>query len=581
MRLDNRSELAGALGLADASTVPDSAFVLAGYERWGHGVLERLIGEFALAIVDRGRGGVLLARDHVGMRPLAVHERSGVVGFASTALALTGFDGVGRRLDERRAAEVLALVYETDRTVVEGVRSLPPATALWVDGGGARRQTWWRPDLRGIVELDSPAEYEHELREALEAAVGAGLRSVGPVAAQTSGGLDSSSVAATAARLLGPRPLRTYTSAPPPGWRAAGLPGADADEWPLVLELAEMHPNMVPAVLRTPTGVSLLDVQEPLWELGAGPARNPDNVLWLRAIAERAGADGATTLLSGARGNAFFSADGPDWLARLVRAGRLATAGREAAAWARADGKSLSRTLAADLVQRLAPPAARRRVRASIGRREAVQDWVESSAQRPEHIADVDPASQIPALRDGAVDLREIAIWLIQSGASRADDRAALAALTGVEERDPTADRRVLRAAMRQPEWVRRHDGTGRAVVRGAMADRLPAEIVRRTRRGEQLPDWLDVMTANRDEFAAEVAAMREHPLLGELVDTDRLTRLVDAWPDPGSRANAAVVRNYRLALLRAAAFSRYLRWFERHVPATPTAGPSHGAEVQ
>src|SRR3954470_20886180 len=46
VRLDNRSDLASTLGLADAAAVPDSAFVLAAYERWGDDMLERLIGEF-------------------------------------------------------------------------------------------------------------------------------------------------------------------------------------------------------------------------------------------------------------------------------------------------------------------------------------------------------------------------------------------------------------------------------------------------------------------------------------------------------------------------------------------------------
>jgi asparagine synthase (glutamine-hydrolysing) len=333
-------------------------------------------------------------------------------------------------------------------------------------------------------------------------------------------------------------------------------------------------------VVRTPGDASLLDLQEPLWELGAGPAHNPCNLLWLRAIAERARADGATALLGATRGNAFFSADGPDWLVELLRAGRLGTVAREAVSWARAGGRGLGRTVAGDLVIRVAPAAVRRRARAAIGRREPLSDWVASSALRHERMAEVDPASRLPMLRDG-VDPREVAIWLVQAGASRADDRSALAALTGVEERDPTSDRRVLDAAMRQPEWVRRRGGTSRAVARGAMADRLPPEIVTRTRRGAQLPDWLDVMTAAREEIAAEVAAMREHPRLSDLIDTDRLTRLVDRWPDRSSCADPAVLRDYRLALLRASSFSRYVHWFERRAAAAAAPEASHGARVR
>jgi len=176
LRLDNRDELAGVLDLSDHTSVPDSAFVLAGYERWGEAVLDRMVGEFALAIVDRRRGGVLVARDHVGTRPLVIHERPGVVAFASTALALTGFDGVGHALDVRRAMEVLAGVFDTGRTFVEGVRWLPPASALWIEASGVRRWTWWKADPHDIRDLGSPAAHERELREAFDRAERSGPR---------------------------------------------------------------------------------------------------------------------------------------------------------------------------------------------------------------------------------------------------------------------------------------------------------------------------------------------------------------------------------------------------------------------
>ncbi|MEA2427864.1 MAG: hypothetical protein QOF37_1492 [Thermoleophilaceae bacterium] len=562
VRIDNRPEIAGALGLADEARVPDSAFVIAGYERWGDAVLDRVLGEFAFAIVDRRRGGVLIARDHVGARPLMIHRRRGVVAFASTAPALGHLEGVGHSLDVRRAAEVLALVYVSERTFVEGVSQVPPATAIWVDAAGVRQWTWWRPELQA-ADLGSQAAHERELREALDLAVAARLRSTGPVGAMVSGGLDSSSVAATGARQVGPALLPTYTSAPPPGWHAGERPMWDADESPLVMKLAAMHPNMAPSFVHVPHGHSVIDVQDPLWELGAGPARNPCNMLWTHAIAERAAADGVTTLLSGARGNICFSADGPDWLAQLVRAGRLRTALREGASWTKVTGMPAWRT-AARLAMPLLPSPARRLVRRAAGRDEA-KTWIESCALRPDLLAEVDPAARVPALRQPPPDPRELELWLVKAAGAHAQIQAATAALTGVEERDPTVDRRVIEAALRQPEWVRRHEGMNRAVVRGAMADRLPPEISRRTRRGEQLPDWFDLMTAARGELDGELAALREHPASRELIDVGRLETLMTRWPDRVARADPTIVRDYRLALLRALSVSRYLRWFERH----------------
>jgi hypothetical protein len=192
-------------------------------------------------------------------------------------------------------------------------------------------------------------------------------------------------------------------------------------------------------------------------------------------------------------------------------------------------------------------------------------------------MAEVDPAARVPALREQPSAARELELWLVQAGAPRAELRAAMAARMGVEERDPTVDRRVVEAALRQPEWVRRHGGVNRAVARGAMADRLPPEISRRTRRGEQLPDWLDLMTAARGELAGELDALREHPTSRQLVDVTRLETLMSRWPDRLTRADPEVVRDYRFALLRALTVSRYLRWFESNAAVSAAGARSRG----
>ena len=560
LRVDNREDLAGFLGLQDNRSTSDSAFLLAAYERWGRSMLERIIGEFAISIVDRRLGGVLIARDQVGARPLCFHERSGRVAFASTALALTGLEGVGHGLDVRHAAEIIAGAYASSRTFVENVRWVPPGTAVWIEQGHTKRWRWWSPGP--VVDLGSAAAHERELRGAFDLAVAARLRSTGAVGASVSGGLDSTSAAATAAALLTPHPLRTYTSAPPPEWTAPEHPGWDADESSLVRALAEVHQNIVPAFVHVPSTVSLLDLQRPLWELGAGPARNPCNMLWIHAIRVRAGADGNTTLFTGDAGNVYFSADGPEWLAALLRGGRLATAWREASALRRASGRSWWAIARQDALPHLLPGGVVRAVRTLRGRPSLRKDWLFTTALRSEIAPELDLSGLIPELNERR-DRTARATSEIRALAGQADMSSALAALTGVEARDPTADRRVVEAAARQPEWVRRHDGTTRAVLRGAMADRLPAAILGRTTRGAQLPDWLDLMTAQRAELIAELEQLADHSTSRELMDVARLQQLVRVWPDRTRWADMEVVLEYRLALLRALVISRYLRWFE------------------
>ena len=571
IRIDNRDTLAAALGHPAGDAVTDSALLLAGYERWGEGVLDHMVGEFAFALVDRRRGGVLLARDHFGDRPLAVHEGAGFVAFASNPLALTAFDGVGRDLDLESVAQVLALIPQTERTLVRRVRWVPAATSMWIDPSGVRRRTWWDPDPHDVDDGAGPAEHAERLRTAFDAAVAARLRSTGPVAVCTSGGLDSASVAATAAMMVAPAPLLTYTSAPPPGWSAvAPRPGWDADETSLVQDLARLHPNIRPSFFRIEPG-RLFDDHEPFWELGAGPFRNPFNWPWWSGIRFRARADGAASVLTGARGNLAFSADGPGWLAALARSGRHREAWHEAGARARATESRRSRVLAQAALP-LVPFWFERHLRTAA--RRPLPDagrWLEQTALRPALRSGLEIERALPMLDVARrVDRRAVALALLKATSTGAADAAALAVLSGVDIRDPTADRRVIEAALRQPDPVRRRNGVQRAVVREAMGDRLPPSLGRRTRRGEQAPEWLDLLTAERRVVEAEVEAMHDHAASRALIDTERLRGLLQDWPAPAARMQPQVLRDYQLALPRAIVVSRYVRWFERSGASAP-----------
>lgn len=563
LRVDNRGEVAGLLGIPEDGSTSDGELVLRAYERWGKSMLERIVGDFALAIVDRRRGGVLLARDHMGARPIVVHERHGVVAFASMPLALTALEGVGHDLDVHHAAETLALAYTSERTFVAGVRWLPAGTAAWIDAGGIRRWKWWDPDPHETLDLDL-TEHAAALREAFQSAVVARLRSAGPVGASASGGLDSTSAAATAAEQLAPASLPTFTAAPPPGWSGSAVAGWDADESHLVRDLARMHPNISPTFVHVAEGSGLFGVHEAMWELGAGPAANPANTLWIHAVRARAASMGITSLLTGDFGNLFFSADGPDWLASLLRVGRMRHAVREAARWRRSSGDGWYRVLRGHLAGPLAPPALARLARRARNVDDRLKEWVSATALRPELVSGLDLPALLPQIDEGRRrDRRDVALSVRGHYAGQADTAHALWATTGVEARDPTADRRVLEVAMRQPEWVRRSSGTTRAVARAAMSDRLPVSIVQRTRRGEQLPEWLDVMTTARAEIAAELDHAEAHATSRELIDVERLRALVARWPERSKNGDPEVVRDYRLALFRALLVSRYLRWFE------------------
>lgn len=191
----------------------DTEVVANAFAEWGPACLERLNGDFALAVWDARGRELFLARDRFGARPLFLADVGGGLAFASEIKALLRHPDLPRALDPAGIAESLVLwSISPERSAFQGVRELAPAhwLRLRADGGRELRR-WWDLDFgRGCEreerDLDALAE---ELAFLLDDAVRLRLRADVPVAAYLSGGLDSSAIAALAARQA-PGGLRAF-----------------------------------------------------------------------------------------------------------------------------------------------------------------------------------------------------------------------------------------------------------------------------------------------------------------------------------------------------------------------------------
>lgn len=187
----------------------DGSILPALYLTYGEGFAEQLDGMFSVAVMDlRAAPRLVIATDASGMKPLYYHweEHSGRFHFASELPALLGFAGV--RPDEDELGLHTYLSAKTPfgrRTMFRGVDVLPPAATAVVTREGGLRLTTRRmgyEDAPPVREERSLAQTGGELRELLAREVSRLLVADAPVAAITSGGLDSSLVTALAARAL-------------------------------------------------------------------------------------------------------------------------------------------------------------------------------------------------------------------------------------------------------------------------------------------------------------------------------------------------------------------------------------------
>ena len=179
--------------------------------RYGLAAPARLRGMFAFCLWDSHRRTALLARDPFGIKPLHLWQGpAGALLFASEVRALLATGLPSRQLDVEALAGFLAAgSVPPCRTLVAGVRSLPPGClALWRDGA-LETQRFWRPGAH--LACGQPPELQvaaaaQVTREALQASVQAHLLSDVPVGLFLSGGLDSAAVLA-----LSPAPLAGLT----------------------------------------------------------------------------------------------------------------------------------------------------------------------------------------------------------------------------------------------------------------------------------------------------------------------------------------------------------------------------------
>ena len=207
----------------------DTEVVLKAYAQWGEHFVDHLVGMFACAIVERDSGRVVLARDRLGIKPLYLAEVPGALRFASTLPALLAGGGVDHSLDRAALHSYLSFhsVVPAPRTVLAGVRKLPPATVRVVEPDGtARDRTYWRPPYARDPEKASwsAQDWEQAVLDALRVAVRRRMVADVEVGVLLSGGVDSSLVVGLLAE-QGQRDLRTFSI----GFDAVG--GRSGDEF--------------------------------------------------------------------------------------------------------------------------------------------------------------------------------------------------------------------------------------------------------------------------------------------------------------------------------------------------------------
>lgn len=182
-------------------TRTDVEVILHLYEDLGEECVTRLRGMFAFAIYDERDGSLLLAKDHMGQKPLFFTEAQGHFLFASEIGGLLASGVVAREIDVEGLWHYLSLRCLPDQfSLIRGVRKLPAAfTARRKRNGELSFRRYWTPEFRDKLAL-AEDEAVDALEETLRSTVRSHQLSDVPVGAFLSGGIDSTTIATMMAR---------------------------------------------------------------------------------------------------------------------------------------------------------------------------------------------------------------------------------------------------------------------------------------------------------------------------------------------------------------------------------------------
>jgi len=541
-RIDNRTQLASLLTISadEAASLPDSAFILRAWLRWGRDCLDHLVGSFAFAIWNAGTQQFFLARDHAGDRPLYYRKTADFFAFATTSRALRACPGVSSELDERQLArDLIGLPPELPQTRFRDVQAIAPGHCLLVTRNAAVDRRYWQIDRLPPVRFARDQDYAYAFLEIFDEAVRCRLRTTGGIATELSAGLDSGSVTATAAHLLASGgvtnltnrvTLTAYTAVPCPNFTPLKSSRTILNEGPFAAEVVALYPNLR-HVLIDSSGSNLLRELARLHPLLDLPHAAALNAIWSNLLYDHARAHGVKVILNGALGNFAFSYSGSDllrqsfrcrhWIATLCQLLQMRRMGISSGR------NALSLTLFDALpwsLRKLVDPLIR-----------AVN--VDGSALRPDRARQFGAVEQLRRYQfthaTALPHLMEKQFLQNQYG----DYNAAMAAGWGIETRDPTSDKRLFEFCASIPQEQFIASGMGRSLARRAMRGRLPEATLARTARGIQSADWYESLSQIRGELSAELALQSQNPTTRRLIDLDRLQSALDHWPQSASEA--------------------------------------------
>jgi asparagine synthase (glutamine-hydrolysing) len=245
----NHDDVRRELGVASDAlrSTSDTEILLLAWERWGTAALDRLVGQWAFAMVDRAERRLWLARDRFGEKPLFYHRDRDALDFASAIPALLASPRVFAALDPDALLEYVTMRYVVSpRTVLAGILKVPPGHVMRVDASGTALERWYAPRFRHAA-MRTRASAAEEFGSLLTTASRRCMVSDVPVALLLSDGIDSNAIRASLRDAGGIRSFTYALADSASGLSPSAVASAGAETFDLRVTPQDRLDGMLPA----------------------------------------------------------------------------------------------------------------------------------------------------------------------------------------------------------------------------------------------------------------------------------------------------------------------------------------------
>lgn len=530
----NKKELCSLLNIEynKRTSITDGQIILLAYEKWNEECPKYLVGDFAFVIYDEKENKVLCVKDHMGSRSLYYSYENNIFTFSTVIEPLKN----NKRLNERWICDFLALKsvvhqFEPEETIYNNVYQVLPATAIIIKDNKLTQYKYWDPlENSNILKLKSDDEYIDEFKKVFFEAVNCRLDTDKETSIMLSGGLDSTSVACVAGRILKNkgRKLISYTSIPMDGYQDNTSKYRFADESEYVDSLKEVIDNLEINYCKSEKKDSVSDIKR-FTQILEQPYKTFQNIFWVDEIMRKVEKRNSKILLTGQYGN--FSISYGDFLVHvktLLESGHLCKVIKEISECSKLCNQSMI-TTSKCIIKAF-------REYKNVRKNSSIEEKYKHSPLKGELINKWNIDRRIEKSKYGSINLKcknikEFRqcfldpVMLTQIG----NIESKLSLAHGIVQRDPTKDKRVVEFCLSLPidQFVR--NGQERLLIKRAMRGILPDKIrLNSFKKGLQSADWLQRLASKHDYIYGKLEAAIKDEKSNKYLDIEKLKKQLE-----------------------------------------------------